>query len=112
MVLTDSDNFQHKIIYGPSLRCTAGGHVMHHLKAGLRLYIRPLYGHKGVRASMKYARVLLIRTTASSGRQFVQGLNAPGVPVVSSRMVHAALLGVNPCVIRLVSSRGDWFGRP
>ena len=28
------------------------------------------------------------------GRQFVQGLNAPGVPLVSSRIVRAALLGV------------------
>ena len=47
-----------------------------------------------VRALMNYARVLLISTPALPGRQFVQGLNALGVPLVSSRMLRAALLGV------------------
>jgi hypothetical protein len=39
------------------------------------------------------------------GRHFVQGLNALGVPLVSSRVVRAALRGVNPPpgVMRLVA---------
>ena len=49
-----------------------------------------------VRALMQDARVLLMSTTASLGRHFVQGLNALGVPLVSSRMLRAALRGVNP----------------
>lgn len=43
------------------------------------------------------------------GRHFVQDLNALGVPVVSSRMVRVALLGVNPCVMRLVAPRENRF---
>jgi len=50
--------------------------------------------HRCVRALMKYARVLLISTTALVGRHFVQGLNALGVPLVSARIVRVALLGV------------------
>ena len=37
-----------------------------------------------VRALMNYARVLLISTPALPGRQFVQGLNALGVPLVEA----------------------------
>jgi len=68
-----------------------------------------LVDNRCVRALMKYARVLLISTTALPGRQFVQGLNALGVPVVSSRMVRAALLGVNSYRMRLASLREDRF---
>ncbi len=46
LLLSDSvccEGFEHKIIYGPSLRCNGGYHAMNH-NAGLRLYIRPLDG--------------------------------------------------------------------
>ena len=42
--------------------------------------------HRCVRALMKYARVLLISITALLGPTIFQGLNALGVPLVSSRM--------------------------
>jgi len=81
------------MIYGPSLRYNNGGHVIHHRKQGC-VYISGLsVDIHGVRALMKCARVLLMSTTASRGRHFVQGLNALGIPVVSSRMLRVALLG-------------------
>ena len=94
----DFENFQHKFIYGPSLRCNNGVSRDAPGKKQGCVYISGLsVDYRCVRALMNYARVLLISTTALPGRQFVQGLNALGVPLVSSRIVRVALRGVNSC---------------
>src|SRR6266550_2901088 len=64
----------------PAFAATAACHAMHHLKIGLRLYIRPLSGHTGVRALMKYARVLLMSTTALVGPTICPGSERAGCP--------------------------------
>ena len=55
---------------------------------------------------MQYARVLLISITARWGRQFVHGLNALGVPLVSSRMS-----ALHPLVLLLLVRYGSLLPR-
>src|SRR5215472_2373745 len=88
-----------------------GGHAMN-IRAGLRLYIRPLLwtqrcpGLDEICARSPHEHHGLVGPTICPGSE------RAGCPCGVITMVHAALLGVTPCVIRLVSSRGNWFGRP